>query len=304
MLLRNGTLDALDFGRDDWLVEPKIDGIRALVYTPTVGHSHTRIINRAMNDITHQFPDVLAALPSLPRDTVIDGEIACLVGGRPAFERIQTRLQRKGTDGIAAAAEAAPATFLPFDVLRAYGNDVCERTLYHRKHFLGKLFPAPLAYVTTLAEATALHTRLDAAGWEGIVAKAGSSRYLPGIRTSSWLKIKTRRRLTAYVLGVTPGYGKRTNLFGALLLARTAPGGHSLWYCGECGTGWTDAEAATLLATLREHRTYIPLPVHAEIPGNTPVLFYTAPEVRVRIEYQELTNAGIMRVPSFKGVVE
>ena len=74
-------------------------------------------------------------------------------------------------------------------------------------------------------------------GLEGIVAKRLASRYEPGKRTGSWLKIKNIRRQEVVVGGWKPGEGKRAGLFGSLLIGVQGPDG--LEYAGHVGTGFS-----------------------------------------------------------------
>ena len=56
-------------------------------------------------------------------------------------------------------------------------------------------------------------------GLEGLVAKHKSSKYVQGIRSRDWLKIKHIKTQDCVVIGYTRGEGNRENYFGSLLLA-------------------------------------------------------------------------------------
>src|SRR6202042_3341924 len=75
-------------------------------------------------------------------------------------------------------------------------------------------------------------------GMEGVVAKRLDSRYIPGVRTDYWRKIKNLRRQEAVVAGYKPGQGNRTGQVGSLLVGVNDASG--LIYAGHVGTGFTD----------------------------------------------------------------
>ncbi|WP_323187083.1 hypothetical protein [Streptomyces sp. NBC_00365] len=68
------------------------------------------------------FPDIAAAAVHLPDATALDGELVVWGDDRLAFERLQNRLQRRGT-AAARAADECPAHFVAFDLLRLSGTD-------------------------------------------------------------------------------------------------------------------------------------------------------------------------------------
>ena len=71
----------------------------------------------------------------------------------------------------------------------------------------------------------ALLAAADERGLEGVVAKRLDSRYEPGKRTRTWLKVKVRRRQEMVIGGWLPGEGNRTGRIGALLVGyHDAPG--------------------------------------------------------------------------------
>src|SRR5205807_7436356 len=89
-------------------------------------------------------------------------------------------------------------------------------------------------------------------GYEGVVAKRLASRYHPGKRTSEWRKIKLLNRQDCVIIGWTPGEGRRTDVFGALLLG--AYDGGNLRWTGQVGTGFTDRMLEDLMRRLEPLR--------------------------------------------------
>src|SRR5579862_3642295 len=106
--------------RDDQFVyEPKYDGIRAIVEVAPGGG--VRLWSRLGNEKTHQFPEVAAALARWARrlkaPLVLDGEIVALdAKGRPAgFQQLQGRIHLSEVDEGMAGGRVA---FIAFDILR------------------------------------------------------------------------------------------------------------------------------------------------------------------------------------------
>ncbi len=73
-----------------------------------------------------------------------------------------------------------------------------------------------------------------------------------------------------------------------------------LRYLGRVGTGFTAAELARLAALMEELAT-------TDNPFSSakePMARFVRPVLRCRVEYRELTPDGVMRHPSYKGLVE
>ena len=71
---------------------------------------------------------------------------------------------------------------------------------------------------------------------EGIIAKRAYSKYLPGIRSKDWLKIKTGKRQEVIIGGYTNNAGSNKP-FSALLVGVYENG--KLNYTGKIGTGFS-----------------------------------------------------------------
>jgi DNA ligase-1 len=104
-------------------------------------------------------------------------------------------------------------------------------------------------------------------GGEGLMLREPGSNYQSG-RSTSLLKVKTFHDAEAVVIGHEAGKGKHTGRLGALVVR--LPSGITF----SVGTGFTDAARST------------PPPVGATIT----------------FRYQELTEAGVPRFPSYVGV--
>lgn len=81
----------------------------------------------------------------------------------------------------------------------------------------GKRCIVPDQLIGTLEE---VHEVTREARREGIIAKRSDSIYLPGARSSGWVKIKHLQEMEAVIIGWQGGHAGRGQSIGALLLAQ------------------------------------------------------------------------------------
>jgi len=77
----------------EWLIEEKFDGIRLQAHKDAGG---VRLFSRTLNDVSHSYPEVVAAVARVPGRFVLDGELVARRDGMVLpFRALQARLQRK-----------------------------------------------------------------------------------------------------------------------------------------------------------------------------------------------------------------
>lgn len=291
-------LCAKPFDSEQYIYEPKLDGIRCIAY---VDGSMVTLINRSGNDVTSKFPDIKVRLQKPFTSAVLDGELVCFDEDcRPDFQLMQTRMNRK--HHIHAAMEENPAVLVTFDIMERDSESLIKKPLVFRKQALSEtveLTQSVRVNVYQVGGGLVLLDRLTQKGWEGVMAKAISGKYHPGARGPEWLKMKARKYADVIVGGVTVGFGKREGSFGALMVGKAAEEG--LIYMGEVGTGFSDEDLAFLTEALElikadDH------PFTTEPPGIPMV--YVEPRLVIKVSYLELTSSGIMRHASYEGVVD
>ena len=304
------TLADAPLAKKGLVYEPKYDGIRALV--EMAPGKRARIWSRNGNEKTSQFPSVArgldAAAARLTGPVVLDGEIVALdEHGRPAgFQRLQGRMHLLGAQEIARAEQAQPAAFIMFDVLRE-GDDVLIRLpLSERRKRLEAIFASfrlkAEGDVLRLSEqvrddATALHARALAEGWEGLIVKGASSTYEPGRRSPAWRKIKLLKE-QEFVIGGWTEPRQTRQYFGALLLGVQENG--ALKYVGHTGTGFDQKElarVAKLLAAREVHES----PFSQRIKTNEPA-HWSRPDLVAQIRFTEWTADAKLRHPVYLGL--
>jgi bifunctional non-homologous end joining protein LigD len=293
------TLVDKPFEAEGWSYEVKWDGYRALAFL----HGKKRELrSRNNNSFNDQFYPVYDALKTWNINAVIDGEIVAVNdSGFSSFQQLQN--WRSEADG--------ELLFYVFDILWLYGYDLTGLTLLERREIVKQFIPADSLIRFSESFETSAGEFFEAAkklGIEGMIAKKDDSEYLPGTRTKDWLKIKSGQRHEAVIGGYTRNEDS-TKLFSALLLGVYE--NKKLRFIGQAGTGYTDKMRKDILEKLKPLETSV-CPFK-EIPAvNKPSRFrpnppkaaivWVKPKLVGEVQYQELTDEGVMRHPSFQGL--
>lgn len=279
----------------DWLFEPKLDGYRVLAF---VAGPAVRLRSRRGIDLTAQFPEIVTELAPLGADhMILDGEIVALgPDGRPSFNALQNRAQRRGAAEIAEGQRQTPAILMCFDLLHFAGINLRPAMYAERRRYLAQcLLPAAhIQLILAGGDAEALYAAALAGGYEGVVGKRLDAVYQPGRRVGSWLKIKPMRSAEFVIGGCTKGKGAREPL-GALLLGYWQEG--SLRYAGHVGSGLDEAAMAELTRRTRE-LTRKSSPFAQKPPMHRPTS-WIEPRLIAEVSYLGWTPAGLLRAPVF-----
>jgi bifunctional non-homologous end joining protein LigD len=295
------TLAAKPFSDPKWLFEIKWDGYRVQA---VVADGKVRLWTRNLKDAATYFPRLLSP-PSWieAREAIVDGEVVALDdAGRPDFGLLQERLGDKSAPGL---------VFQAFDLLYLDGRSLLDVALEDRKRLLQSVLrPHPrvrfAAHVD--GEGLAFFAAAQAQGLEGVIAKLRRSRYEPGRRSGSWLKIKIRPEQELVVGGWTPGEGNAKDL-GALAVGVYEDG--RLRFSGKVGSGF-DARTRRLvrerLAALEiDEPPFDPPPprdYRGRWGGDLGDVRWVRPEVVIRAELGGWSRDGMVRQAAFKGIEE
>ncbi len=226
-----------------FVYEPKYDGIRAIVEIAARGKQVT-LWSRLGNDKTRQFPEIAGALREVgeaaERAVVLDGEIVALdATGDPAgFQQLQGRIHLTSAD--AARRRRTRAAFIAFDRAarrqRRFSRSAARSSAAEALEDIFGDTGSPILRLSEIAhgDGRALHERALANGWEGLIAKLATSRYISGKRTPDWRKLKIVQEQEFVVGGWTEPRNSRLH-FGALILGVYEGG--TLRYAGHVGTG-------------------------------------------------------------------
>ncbi len=314
------TLADRAFDDGDWLFELKLDGYR--IQANVHGHA-VRLRTRSGSDAAGYFP-AFAAAPGngwiAAYDAIVDGEMVALdPDGRPSFSLLQDMVGMRGLGarrGVGARRGERPAVeeppppavvrperrggtlvYFAFDLLHLDSWDLLAVPLEERKRLLQlvlKDHPSVRFVSHVLEHGVDFHRAVVDEALEGSVAKARASRYEPGKRSRSWLKIKARREQELVLVGYEPGSGRQD--LGALLVATWESEG---WrYAGKVGSGLDERSRAILRRILDEHPlTEPPVPGAPAMPGAR----WSEPRQVIRAEFTEWTPDGLLRQAVFKG---
>ena len=286
---------------EGWAVEMKWDGIRAMV---ECGPEGTRLYSRKGNDLTATYPE-LADLHELINATsaVLDAEVVALHEGRPDFEHLQQRMNLTKPADVRRMAPVVPVSLMVFDVVEIDGHSLIDSSWVQRRELLEQVVTevtgrvaVPPVFDGSVADAldTSRALRL-----EGVMAKRMTSRYLPGRRTDTWLKIKHRQDQEVIVVGWREGTGRRGGHVGALLMAVTGEDG-ALTYAGRVGSGFSDTELDQFTPVLeRLSRPTAPLD---DVPRDEARdARWVEPELVAEVLHSGWSRAARLRHPVWRG---
>jgi DNA ligase-1 len=235
-------------------VEDKYDGIRGQLH---VEAGQASLYSRTLDDISHQFPEIIAGAQTLELSLIVDGEVVAFKNGQVLpFALLQKRLGRKRPPAQLLA--EVPVALMIFDALQFEGRVLLDEPLQRRKEMLEMIrWPEALriAPFMLLEERVQLDPLFDQAAQrrnEGLMLKDAASLYLPGKRGMSWLKWKKAlAMLDVVVTGVELGHGRRRDVLSDYTFAVSRDG--ELLNIGKAYSGLTDLEIAEMTEYFKQH---------------------------------------------------
>src|SRR5262245_2726944 len=241
--------------------EYKYDGMRVQAHRTADGE--LELYTRRLERVSSQFPDVVELLHQGvgPREAILEGEVVAADPASGELRPFQEVMYRRRKHGIAEAARDVPVSLFCFDLLYADGEDLTRLPYSERRARLGQAIrPSAQLQLTTkidVADPAELEAAFEQAitdGCEGLMCKslAESAGYQAGARGWLWIKLKRDYRteltdtLDLVVVGAIWGRGRRRGQYGALLLAGYDPQTDTFPTVTKCGTGFSDADLASL----------------------------------------------------------
>jgi DNA ligase 1 len=310
------------------MAEYKYDGMRVQAHRTADGH--IELFTRRQERVSNQFPDVVELLQTGlgPREAILEGEIVAYDAAAGELRPFQEVMFRRRKHGIAEAARDVPVGLFCFELLYADGQDLTERPYLDRRARLAEAVTLSDRLRLTTAQEVATASGLDAAfeqavadGSEGLVCKSTSLNaiYQAGARGWLWIKLKRDYRteladtIDLVIVGAYAGRGRRRGTYGAVLLAAYNPEEELYQTVGKCGTGFSDAELASLPERLAPSaRPKRPARIDSRVPADV----WFEPSMVLEVLSAELTlspnhtagwgqlkdDAGLsMRFPRFTG---
>ena len=236
-------------------VEDKYDGIRGQLH---LSDDRAALYSRTLDDVSHQFPEIVEAAPALHRASlIVDGEVVAFKDDQVLpFAVLQKRLGRKQPP--VSLIREIPVSLMIFDILTLDGRNLMDEPLLERKTVIEKIeWPPPLriAPFLLLEGRTELEPFFQQAVLrrnEGLMLKDAGSLYLPGKRGMSWLKWKKAlATLDVVVTGVEFGHGRRRDVLSDYTFAVHHDG--RLLNIGKAYSGLTDREIEDMTEFFKQH---------------------------------------------------
>ena len=194
-----------------WQYEPKWDGFRGVLENVD-GELH--LWSRNGRPLLRYFPELAPLGERLPPGSAADGEIVIESEGALDFDALQMRLH-PAESRIRKLAAETPASFVCFDVLLWDGEPLHRLPLAERRPRVEQLPLEVSPASTDEAVARAWLGELEAAGFDGVIAKRLECRYLPGSREAV-VKVKQHRTADCVVVGLR--WSEKGNRIATLLL--------------------------------------------------------------------------------------
>lgn len=171
------------------------DGFRALI---DASPERVNVSSRRGYDLSTRYPELAGMVHAVSTNVILDGEIVCLVDGRPDFAALWFRSRGSTTPAVC---------YMAFDILRIGERELIDLPYRERRSILEELDLNASHWCTPpvhIGDGAALFAATKQMGLEGIVAKRLDSRYRPGIRSTSWIKTKHFQTRTFALLGWLP----------------------------------------------------------------------------------------------------
>ena len=294
------------FNNKDWVFEVKWDGVRSILFF----HKTKGILemqSRNGKSITHRYPEITKALKSISsaikckESAILDGEIVVSdkKNGIPNFQDHQRRMNINNIKEIEILSRQIPATYYFFDILYLDGKDLQRLPFLERRKILSDTIEENSRIrISDFIEEIGkeIFDKTKSMGLEGIVAKHKSSKYLQGIRSRDWLKIKNIKTQDCIIIGYTKGEGNRENYFGSLLLA-AYDSKSKLRFVGHTGSGFDFDQLEKVYERLQKMKVEKCQISYVPYTNRDPI--WIKPELVAEIKFSNWTGEKIMRAPIF-----
>ena len=292
----------------EWMYELKFDGYRALILK---NDASIEIRSRNNKDMTSLYPGIARAAAQLAATSaVIDGEVVAVdPSGRPSFQALQHR----------STYSKHTIAFYAFDLLHHEGERLTARPLVERRARLVQAVDRSGVLLSEELPGTAdeVANAVRSLGLEGVLAKRRDSRYIPGLRSDAWLKLKLELQQEFVIGGYRPG----PHGVDALLVGFYEPGGvsgrkrdaGSLRFAGKVRAGFTPHLRREVFAQLRsQHASRCPF---VDLPNSKTThwgggvsaeqmaeMQWVNPELVAQIRFVEWTEERHLRHAAFVGL--
>jgi bifunctional non-homologous end joining protein LigD len=287
------TLVSEPFSREEWIFEPKLDGIRCMAFRRG---GAVDLLSRNGKRLNDAYPELIVPLRRQEsRSFVIDGEVVALQDGVASFSLLQQRMQVR--DPCEAQRRGVAVIYYVFDLPFLGERDLRSVPLIERKALLQEnfQFEYPLRFTEHRdGDGIAFFEEACRSGLEGTVGKRASSVYISQ-RSRDWVKFRCSAQQELVIAGYTDPQGDRAGL-GALLLGYYEGG--RLFYAGKAGTGFDTRTLLDLRGKL-ERLEVKQSPFAERVKERA---HWVKPRMVAQIAFTEWTRDGKLRHPRFLGI--
>lgn len=276
----------------EYIYQVKWDGVRILCH---LQGSQIRLWNKRQHERTMQYPELQqVSLCLQAQNAIVDGEAVVLKNGKPSFPAVMSRDNCRTAASVNRQSQNVVVDYMIFDLLYLNGRPLTDLPLRERKQMLDELFlpQKGIHLVEDFQQGASLYQAVKAQEMEGVVAKLGNSRYVPGKHHKSWFKYKNRRRTTA-VVGALLMEGQRVK---SLLLGLYQ--NSELIYIGRASTGLNEAQKLALARELSAIKCDTSPFAERLSPRN---FIYLKPALTVLVEFAEWSEDLKLRSPVILG---
>jgi len=287
---------------EQFVAEYKLDGERVQIHKQS---DKIILFSRRLENITQYYPDIVERIGKTlnVNEGVFEAEIVPINENTGEFLPFQELMHRRRKHKLDKAVSQYPITVNFFDVLYYDKKDCLNLEYSERRKILEQIVHednfsklVPMLLVKNENEIEDFLENSINAGCEGLMLKAPSAPYRAGMRGSNWLKLKREYRnelgdsLDLIVIGAYFGRGRRTGLYGTLLLATYNPENDNLPSICKVGTGFTDESLDQLYQILSNKVT---LKKNPRIISEMEADIWFEPELVLEIVASEITLSPI-----------
>ena len=282
--------------------EYKLDGERVQIHKQA---NEVVLFSRRLENITQYYPDIVENVKkSLSvNEGVFEAEIVPVNENTGEFLPFQELMHRRRKYKLEKAISQYPITVNFFDVLYFDKKDCLNLEYSERRKILEKLVNednfsklVPMLLVKNENEIEDFLENSINSGCEGLMLKTLDAPYRAGARGSNWLKLKREYRnelgdsLDLIVIGAYFGRGRRTGLYGTLLLGTYNPDKDNFPSVCKVGTGFTDESLDQLYQILSNKIT---LKKNSRVVSEMEADVWFEPDLVLEIVASEITLSPI-----------
>ena len=307
--------------------EYKLDGERVQIHKQM---NKIILFSRRLENITQYYPDIIENIgKSINVDEgIFEAEIVPINENTGEFLPFQELMHRRRKYKLEKAVLQYPITVNFFDVLYFDDRSCLNLEYTKRREILenivkednfSKLVPTLLVKNENEIE-DFLENSINS-GCEGLMLKTPNAGYRAGARGSNWLKLKREYRnelgdsLDLVVIGAYFGRGRRTGLYGTLLLGTYNPENDTFPSICKVGTGFTDESLDQLYQILSNK---VILKKNSRVVSEMEADVWLEPELVLEVVASEITlspihktglnlvrknNGFALRFPKFTGKI-